>query len=493
MALQDQDPDFGLLDGDEANLAEFISPRSSSFRTARYPGFWSAGEPFLTTPNPVAGDDPVAKLSEGEIGNPINPPAPLEDSTSFQNIMPSGLTDGGGTSIDEREATTEQTVKSAGMVTDPEDFAKAINLGTSFLSQTGIASLAAGELLNAVGLNPMGSAFDIKSNINKRPGYSQAYDEALIDAKKRGLKGLGAANDALRNAGSATDPGSNSWGTGWGTEDRTAPTAAPAQDVTEANKVTGFVRSDAPAAPASTGAGSTSTTPGGVTTPVAKPGTVSAPAAPAPGQAGWSPSGGNNGVGSGGGGGGQQTTHDGMGGTSSTGAGGQFGHLAEGGVVQHEKPAISQIQHGDIGDDPMEEAEPTAQPAMPPAAAPMAEADPKYAPPPEAIDPQGVVDGEPAMLTPGELVIKRDSAVQYPPEIKQLMNEDPEVILAALEAFGIELDASGDDTDYEAMAGGEEGDDGVSDDNSGLGVAAPRGRMPAGPTDPRMRLSGATR
>jgi hypothetical protein len=482
MALQDQDPDFGLLGEDEADLMDqpFIPPRSNSFRTARYPGFWSPGADISVTPNPLAGNAPEAALAAGETGIPVAPSgaAQSQASTGFREIQPN-LVQGGGTSIDEKQANTINDVRSAGMITDPEDAIKAINIGTSLISPTGIAGLIASEAAIAAGIDPLGlgSSFQMDSNINKRPGYSQAFDDALADAKKRGLKGLAAGNDALKGAAGLTDPGSNMWGSKYGgTEERTAPTAAPAVDVTAANKVTGFAKAPAAPAPASTGAGTT-TAPSGAGTPTA-------PTAPlSPTLASTAPAKTGGGAGSSGAGKG------GVGSIDSSGKGGGFGSnpdqrgFAEGGTIT--RPAVSQIQHGDIGEAVEEE----PMPAMPTPAPMAAEdqmpaaVDPKYAPPPELVADDGQVDNVPVNVDEGEVVIKRESAQKYSPEELKMINEDPEMVIAAIEAY------EGEDEPYEGEQDADyyEAEAGVSDDNSGLGAAGPVSRrMP--PTDPRIRL-----
>ncbi|MDQ7251650.1 hypothetical protein [Dongia sedimenti] len=591
MALADTDPDFGLLNGgNRSNLADqpFIPPRSSAFRTSLYPGWWSPGSTISTNPNPLAGDAPEAALSGGETGIPIAPPVEQsQQQTSFRAVQPSlGGQNDGGTSADERAANRAKEVGLAGEVTDPSDFLRAGALGLSLTSPTGIAGLAATTAANLLGApdeatDPLGALlgdargnpWDLRSNTNRRPGYSEEYDAGI----KRGLS----PQAALNAARSATDPGANTWGKSYSTQERTAAPPAPkAPSVTQQNAITGFQRA---AAPANTGSGATGTPPRPQTPNVAPQFNVNAPAKTGGGAgASGASSGRSRGSDSWGSRGGTESRDSGSEGKFEAGGtvtntpamqqtradnvvlgnvqqegedaarvpadqrtpdqqrailrfqeafgvepdpSGRYGDrnaqqqpYAMGGAVTNEPPrrAVSQIQHADIGDIEQDEAPIDRGNAVPP------EQDPRYNPPAEATDPRGVVDGVSARVTPGELVVRREAATAYTPAAKALINdpqmapeigqildafaqasgyasfgeiEDSSLVEAIMEAIA-EAQAGGgaemDDSAYAAEAYGP-ADDGVSDDNSGLGIAAPRGRLPVAASDPRTQLFAGRR
>jgi hypothetical protein len=492
MALQDQDT---LPETDVADAETYVPPRSSAFRTSKYPGFWSPGATIGNDPNPLSGAAPEAALSPGETGIPLTPPADTSsDATpSFRTVQPNATDP--GESADARASQAEDDARLTGSDDNPNDALKAANLASAVLGGgTGLLGLGIGEATTALGVNPSdavyggGSSFDFTGNLNQRPGWSDAYSASLDEAHKLGLRGPQAAQKALDGARDTLTSGAGGWGRPGATQPRDAvPTATP-QDVTAANSVTGFARpaaapvapaardGGAPAAPSNPGVGAPTPSTAGFAGPVA-------PAAPATtGFGGAGKGGSENGGGAAGGrapgerGGGTGDNHMGMG-DRGYARGGVIQHFDIGGEVQ-DAPPIDMTQPTP--------AVPPAQPVMPPQA-PQASAsqDPRYAPPPEATDPQGRVDGVQAAVTPGEFVIQREAAQVYTPEVLQLINENPDMVEAILEAIvggldGGQSEDSGDDTDAEALA-----QSGISDDNSGLGVAEPTGRFPIAKKDPR--------
>lgn len=464
------------LTGPIDELMKYIPPASAAYRSYIAPGFWSTGQAPSNTPNPLKGDAAEAAPVSGENGF-VAPPPPAAPSSFLQNLTSTDPSARGST-LDERTSARVKDVGDAGEVTDPADFARAVNLGLSLTGPIGIAGLVGSEALQAAGVDPfgIGSAFDIKSNLNKKPGWSAAYNAAI----QNGATPQAALN-AARQTVEANDPALTN-------RDRLAtnPPATPTpMDVTAANKVTGWsapqtsggsTNIGSPAPPASSGTGAL-----GTATPAAN--TSPGVAAPAPATTGTSGAGSvsainrTDGVMSSG------TVNDmtnrdrgaGAAGPGSSGSGGGGGvgsnagrrGFADGGVVPNDpsqmfRAATQSTMPADIGQ--------TADPHQ----------DERYNPPAEMQDPQGVVDGVPAQLTPGEFVIMRDAAQQYDPEVLAALN-DPRVADQINEL--IESLLGGPESDDE-----EDEDPSRSDDNSGLGVAGqttirrdPRTAMNSGP------------
>jgi hypothetical protein len=498
------------------DLMTFIPPASAAYKSYLYPGFWSSGGSPSITPNAVMGDNPVAAPVTGEY-NAAPPPAPAQAPSMLQSLTSINPRSGNGTSVDERAANRAKEVRDAGMVTDPLDAAKAIGLGLSLTSPTGIATLAGQTALHYMGApdevtdpfgallgHPNGNPWDLKSNINLRPGYTQAYDDAI----KGGLSPQGALNAAAIRTGGSARPSGAPAVPGSSAAAATANTA-PAQDVTAANSVTGFNRQGTPsnptrpqtpnvapqfdltapapaAAPATTGGGAGISGGGGIQAGQAT-GRPSG-AAPMPGGSAAAAAANRGGGGAGASGpGGNGTGPDGHGGIGHGGA------RAEGGVIlndgdeydlhapQSERMRMraqmtwgSHAEGGDITNDAgaMFRSATQTAPDITETADPYS--DPRYNPPAESQDPRGVVDGTPIMATPGEMMIKRDAAVQYEPPVKAAMN-DPRMaprINANIEEMIAAL-GSGGPNDPAAMAGDPSSwaSYGTSDDNSGLGVA----------------------
>jgi hypothetical protein len=450
------------------DLMQFIPPASSAFRSYLIPGFFgSGGQSPSITPNPLRGDAAEAAPAAGEAGYvaPPEPPAPAPAEPSMLQGLTSIDQQSRGSTLGERTAAREKDIGDAGEVTDPMDAVRAVGLGLSLTSPTGIATLAAqtganllgapDELTDPVGAllgNANGNPWDLKSNTNRRPGYDAAYDAALKSAHNQGLSGSQAGQYSLNSAKAATDI--NAGAAPFGVHRNQAGTSTP-QDVTAANGVTGFAPPSAPTAPAASGGTAAASPSAPATSGV---GTLGAPApasstsagvaAPtsAPATTGFSQAqfgGGQNGGGSRGGGSG--FGHDNAGNSNA----GRRG-FADGGVVaEGGNPMFRSMTQSTTPADVGQSADPYQ--------------DQRYNPPAEAQDPQGVVDGVPAQLTPGEFVIMRDAAQEYSPEALAALN-DPRVADQINELIESLLGGSyGDD---------DEGDDPTrSDDNSGLGTA----------------------
>ncbi len=459
----------------------FIPPSSGAYRNYLYPGFFSGGNPS-TTPNPVLGNDPVAAPAAGEFGF-TPPPEPAAATTGGL----SGITsiDSSGSTLGERQANRLAEVRGAGEVTDPWDFARSVNLGLQLTGPIGIAGLAAGEGLIQAGVDPfgIGSAFDLKSNINKRPGYTEAFDDAI--------RGGASPQGALDAARSATDPGSNTWGAkGFGTQPRdpsgTAPAPSGPTDVTSLNARTGF---------GGQGGANVGGTGNAAPAPASKPGTVAAPAAPTGRPSGYVRGGGAGASGSSGRGG---NVSDGrsVGGDRSHGGGGRRA-MAKGGVVtmkpEHRSAARENhalmrqvaertgmsvpqlIMRHESGSGPLAARARLAGHVMRLACGGVAKKyagggvatdDMQYDPPAELTEGEGdIVD---AKLTPGEMVLTKPAAQQYDPRVLAALN-DPEMaaeINAMIEQFlaDEEPEDGMEDADMPEMS-----DDEV-DDQGGLGV-----------------------
>lgn len=442
----------------------FIPPASSAYRNYRYPGFFTGGTPSVT-PNPVAGDNPVAAPSAGEYS--YVPPAPEAQQSGLFAITANPYGKDGGTSADERAANRAKDVGDAGEVTAPGDALRALSLAAS-IGPTGIATLAGRTALNQLGApdavtdpvgaifgDAVGNPFDLKSNTNRRPGWRGTYDAAIA-------KGL-SPQAALNAARGATDPGSNTWGNkGTGTtqpRDATTPSAPSGPtDVTAANAQTGFGAQPAAAAKAasapaaaSPGAGANVGAGAAPAPATAAPAaaTVSAPAATLGRPSGYG--GGAGASGSGGGGRGSDSWGDrSRGGTESRDPGSE-GKFSKGGKVTNGSQAFRNATCYNDGGAVMSDPETSMQ----------------YNPPAEMTEGEG--DTEPAMLTPGEFVVTKGAAQQYDPQVLAALN-DPEM---AAKINEIIEDLLGDDAEEDAEEGetddaGE--NDNESDDGHGLGV-----------------------
>jgi hypothetical protein len=453
-----------------------------------YPGFWSAGSTISNNPNPLSGDDPVAAPSEGEFGNDTPPPAPPA-SSGLSSVTANPIdTMAKGTSIDERNDNFEKTAEQTGSAASFDDFLKSIDLGMHLTGPTGIASLIAGEAANALGLNPAGSAFDIKNN-SAKAGWNEAYTKALNDAHKMGYSGPQAAQRALDAANKATGGVMNSGAANDLTNrDRLDTPAPPAPDVTAENRRTGF-GAQGPNEPTN-GAGAK---------PVSPSYAPSAAASPNPTLGGGVGGVGGNGGGSGGGGGGLNGFgHDNSGNSNASRRGFNQGgtvlkphhraamkenHRVVNQVAQRTgmtMPALVEKAKGGTGEmarraqlqaKTMQMAHAKKYATGGVATEGEAQPDMQYDPPAEMT--QGDTDIVDAKLTPGELVVTKPAAEQYGPDVKEAIN-DPN--LAAQINEIIEEFLGGDD-------GEEEGTDedppaGESDDGSGLGLMDKSGTQP---------------
>ncbi len=484
--IDPQDDGDGLL---------YVPPRSSSFRTSMFPGFFT-GKPLSSNPNPVSGSDPVAAPSIGEFGYTApQEPAPEQQTSGLRSVT-SNPVDAtyGGTSSDERSANREKDIRDAGEVTDPMDAARAVALGLSLTSPTGIAGLAATTAANQLGApdyltdpvgsllgSPNGNPWDLKSNTNRRPGFSEAYDTALSSAHKQGLTGSQAGQYSLDSAKAAGDIAASA--EPFGVHNGLGQTPA-GPSVTDLNRQTGFGAQgtnatpkgpgdvvsgkptvdlngpgavDAPPAPDPNGSGRTSSTaptnPGGI----AKSSVLAPGGAPRPGGGGAGASGANGGNGTGGAGsyGGGQRGPGSRGGYNQGGTAVQTQKLDPNmlnKLIENHKvmtalakrtgmslPALvekSLKQDGELGrrarihkammdvvhDQAQRKATGgvmTTEDLGPDPTATM-----QYNPPAEMTE--GDTDMVDASLTPGELVVTKRAAEQYRPEVKAAINDPPE-------------------------------------------------------------------
>lgn len=503
--------------GDLSAPDAYIPPRSGTYRTSRYPGFFTAGQTPSNTPNPVAGDNAVALPPSG-----VDPNAAASSDTGGSGL--SGITSNPvgadpGDSAAERASTAEENGRAVGYDTDTGDLAKALNIATSFTGPTGIVGLGLTEGADALGFDPLGagSSFDMKHNANLKPGWSAAYDAALTGAHAKGLTGQPAANLAGQTANANLDY--NGEGRPNPNPGAVAQTPKP-MDVTAANRVTGFQPaspSDKTATPGPTQAG---TPDAGLTAA-----TPAAPASPTIGPGAYNGQG--RGANGGGGNGGGGFGHDDAGNSNA----GRRG-FSKGGVVTKMKSHHRKAAHANH--QVMKQVAAKAGTTVPalimkakgaqtqlgararleatvmqmahaqhkatggvmtadPAGAPDPSADPsqsmQYNPPAELT--QGTTDTVPAVLTPGEDVVTKPAAVKYDPKVKAAIN-NPQLadqINQLIEQFLTGQGDDGEDTD-DADAGDDDNspDAGTSDDSAGLGL-----RAPVGAPMPKTKLASVTR
>jgi hypothetical protein len=388
MALNTDDLSInsGIPSADVADTETYIPPRSSAFRTSKYPGFFSPGAGPNNDPNPVSGDNAVAAPSVGENGY-VAPAAPAESQSLFRTVQPTSTDPNDG--AEQRQADALDNARSTGYDTDPEDALKAFNIASS-ISPTGMIGLGVQTGLNKLGVfdplknTPLGDAFgigedggtfDFKSNDSQRPGYSDAWKKAqeqvlgeypkytspgqltqqmhertrdILDKQDQASR-----NDTLSKAQASPTGFRGTLGANAGISP--AAPAAGVEDVTAGNSRTGFQQPTSPAnrqdttPTAGRPGGSTDDTSGGVSG--AAPATSGAGSYNGQGR-GWSGGGGTGGGGNSGNGGSGGGGYAGGGsGDNHTGMGDRG--YADGGTITNNGPGGAAAQGMHDARDPL--------------------------------------------------------------------------------------------------------------------------------------------
>lgn len=385
-------------------------PRSGTYRTARYPGFFSAGGAQIDptdTPNPLTGDAAEARPPSAQ---PLGEGDALTSTTRLGSVTTApGLGDSNTASPGERLDDATDTARRAGAVTNIGDFAKAAATGASIIGPGGPFKAALGIATGEI--DPTGDF----GNLNQDPSWDKAFGYETDQGLAPGAAAAAAAKAISEN----------SWG---GRPGNVGPNPNPTGKVSEG--------------PSLGGDGS---------------------------------------------GGGNGPTDKGMGANShEPGQAGRAG-FSHGGTVTPRGYAIGGTISPDYDPDAaeMESARSALAQERTPQASP-------FNPPPASIASDGVTDNVPINADEGEVVLQRAAAQQYSPEVLEALN-DPDLasfiddLLEQMIADD-ELDTQEPDSDPDDEAGGQSG---ISDDNSGRGIAGPQ--TPPAVARAAGQMPGATR